>query len=390
MQDTNARLLVCATVVFMLLAVGVCGAVPAAYAGDPMLVYIGTYATETEDGIHVYRMDLATGALTKIGAVGGIKNPSFQALHPGGRFLYSVSESGNYNGQRAGAICALAIDPKTGLLTLLNSQSSMGADPCHVVVDHAAQHVLAANYSGGNVVVLPIQPDGGLGVACAFIQHQGSSVHPRQKEPHAHSIQVDAQDRFALATDLGTDQVVIYHYDPQDGSLRPNPLMPAAHVPPGSGPRHFAFHPQGKFGYLINELNSTVIAFTYDGHRGELQAIQEVSTLPADFQGENTTAEIVVSPNGKFLYGSNRGHHSIVVYSIDAQSGMLTLVSHHSSLGEEPRNFAIDPTGAYLVAANQRTSNVVVFRVDPATGKLSPTPQQVKIPAPVCVTFLAR
>ena len=391
MRYTNSRLGACAVAVCMLwLAVGACGSLPAAYAGDRMLVYIGTYAAETADGIHVYRLDLATGTLARIGAVGGIKNPSFQALHPGGRFLYSVSESGDYDGQPAGAICAFAIDPETGLLTLLNRQSSMGADPCHVVVDHAAKHVLAANYSGGNVVVLPIQPDGCLDVACAFIQHQGSSVHPRQKKPHAHCINVDASDRFALSADLGTDQVVIYQYDPQDGSIRPNPLMSAANVPPGSGPRHFAFHPQGEFGYVINELNSTVIAFTYDGRRGELKAIQEVSTLPADFRGENTTAEIVVSPNGKFLYGSNRGHHSIVVYSIDTKDGKLTLVSHHSSLGEQPRNFAIDPTGAYLVAANQRTSNLVVFRVDPATGKLSPTEQQVKIPRPVCVTFLAR
>ena len=174
------------------------------------------------------------------------------------------------------------------------------------------------------------------------------------------------------------------------GSIRPNPRMPAAHVPPGSGPRHFAFHPEGKFGYVINELNSTVTAFAYDGERGELKAIQEVSTLPADFRGENSTAEIVVSPNGKFVYGSNRGHHSIVVYSIDERSGKLTLVSHHSTLGEQPRNFAIDPTGTYLLAANQRTGNLVVFRVDPATGKLAPTGQELKIPAPVCVTFLAR
>ncbi|MHB0959189.1 MAG: lactonase family protein [Pirellulaceae bacterium] len=372
------------------LASGLCGFSPEIRAADQMLVYIGTYAAETEDGIHVYQLELATGQLTRIGAVAGITNPSFQALHPDGQFLYSVSESNDYEGQPAGAIHACAIDPDTGLLTLLNSQSSMGPGPCHLMVDKAGKHVLTANYGGGSVAVLPLEPDGRVEMACAFIQHEGSSVHARQKGPHAHCINLDVHGRFALSADLGLDQVLIYQYDARDGSIRPNPIMPAAHVPPGSGPRHFAFHPRGTFGYVINELTSTINAFAYDGQRGELRTLQEVSTLPPDFEGENSTAEIVVSPDGKFLYGSNRGHHSVVVFAIDQQSGKLTHVSHHSTLGEQPRNFAIDPTGAYLVAANQRTDNVVVFRVDPATGRLSPTEQSIKIPSPVCVTFLAR
>ncbi len=389
MRSANYRTVVCAAV--MLWSAGsLCGGLPATRAGDQMLVYVGTYAAATDDGIHIYRFDLATGQLARVGAVSGIKNPSFQALHPSGRFLYSVSETSDYQDERAGSIHAFAIDPESGQLTSLNSQSSMGPGPCHLVVDRAGKHVLAANYSGGSVVVLPIQPDGQLDLACAFIQHQGSSVHPRQKDPHAHCINLDAAEQFAWCADLGTDQVMIYQYDSAQGSLRPNPRMPAAHVPPGSGPRHVALHPEGKFGYVINELNSTVSAFAYDGELGELKAIQEVSTLPADFRGENSTAEIAVSPHGKFVYGSNRGHHSIVVYSVDERSGKLTLVSHHSTLGEQPRNFAIDPTGTCLLAANQRTGNLVVFRIDPDTGKLAPTGQELKIPAPVCVTFLAR
>jgi 6-phosphogluconolactonase len=225
-------------------------------------------------------------------------------------------------------------------------------------------------------------------MASSFVQHKGSSVHPRQQGPHAHWISADPTGRYVLAADLGTDQVVIYQYDERGGQIAPNPEMPAATVTPGAGPRHFAFHPQGQFGYLINELNSTVTAFTYDGQRGKLTALQDISTLPAGFQGENTTAEIAVSPDGKFLYGSNRGHHSIAVFAIDQHTGRLTAVSHHPTLGEQPRNFAIDPTGTYLLAANQRTGNVVVFRRDRAAGRLEPTGHQLEVPKPVCVTFL--
>jgi 6-phosphogluconolactonase len=391
MRDTSSWQAIIVTVATCLLLVQRGWAIPpTAPTADEMFVYIGTYAAENEDGIHICRFNLATGQIARIGAISGIKNPSFQALHPNGRFLYSVSEWSEYEGKRAGSVHAYAIDRSSGQLTHLNSQSSMGESPCHVTVDHAAGHVLAANYTGGSVVVLPIETDGGLGVASAFVQHKGSSVHPRQEAPHAHCMNVDPADRYVVAADLGTDQVVIYQYDRQSGLITPNPRMPAASVKPGAGPRHFAFHPQGKFGYVINELNSTVTAFTYDGQNGALKAMQDISTLPADFRGESTTAEIVVSPDGKFLYGSNRGHDSIAVFSIHEQTGQLTVVSHHSTLGKEPRNFAIDPTGTYLVAANQRTGNVVVFQIDRTSGKLAPTGHQIEIPTPVCVTFLAK
>ena len=229
-------------------------------------------------------------------------------------------------------------------------------------------------------MVLPIKPDGSVGAPCAFNQHEGSSVHPRQTSPHAHCVANDAADRFVISADLGLDQLLIYRYNSQQGTISLNPNMPAAKVQPGAGPRHFAFHPGGEFAYVINELNSTVTTFNYDAVQGALTSTQEISTLPADFRGQNTTAEVFVSPDGKFLYGSNRGHHSIVVYAIDPQTGQLKLVSHHATQGEQPRNFGIDPTGTFLLAANQRTGNVVVFRIDKLTGKLAPAGHAVQLP----------
>ncbi len=389
MPNSSRMHLVLTLAMACLLAAAGRGALPGTVSGaEPMFVYVGTYAPEDEPGIYIYRFDPATGALSEIGAVAGIQSPSFQALHPSGRFLYSVSESGDYAGQRAGAICAYAIDSQTGGLTLLNCQSSQGPGPCHVCVDRAGRHVLAANYSGGSVVVLPLRPDGQLEAASSFEQHRGASVNPaRQEGPHAHCVNLDPAGRYVLAADLGTDQVMIYQYDADHGQLIPNPALPAATVTAGAGPRHFAFHPHGKWGYLINELNSTVTAFTYDARNGSLTTIHDISTLPADFTGKNSTAEIAVSPDGRFVYGSNRGHHSIAVFTVDPQSGRLTAVAHHSTLGEEPRNFAIDPTGTFLLAANQNSGSVVVFRIDRHSGKLAPTGHQVHLPTPVCVTF---
>ncbi len=363
---------------------------PATSAGvsEQMLVYIGTYASKDEDGIYVYQMDMNTGGLTRIGGISGIKNPSFQALHPNKSILYSVSESQDFQDTHGGAVSAFAIDDRTGMLTLLNETSSLGADPCHVSTDHAGNNLLVANYSSGSVAVLPIKSDGSLEIAHNLIQHTGSSIHARQKSPHAHCINNDAHDNFVVSADLGLDKILIYRLNSDDHALTPNPEMPAATVQPGSGPRHFTFHPNGKFGYVINELNSTVTAFSYDADRGTLSTIHNVSTLPAGFTGENTTAEIAIAPDGRFLYGSNRGHNSIVVFAIDPTSGKLTFVSHHRSQGKQPRNFGIDPTGSFLLAANQTTGNVVVFKIDRQSGTLSATGHSIALPKPVCVTFL--
>ncbi len=361
-----------------------------AHVAAKTYVYIGTYANRDEDGIHIYQLDPKTGALTRIAGVQGIKNPSFQAIHPNRRFLYSVSESQDFEGKRSGSVSAFAIDEETGGLTFMNAEPTMGSGPCHLIVDHSGENVLVANYGSGSLSVHPVQSNGRVDVAHNLIQHTGSSVHPRQKSPHAHCINNDANDRFVVSADLGLDKVLIYRFNRKNSSLTPNSHMAAVSVKPGAGPRHFAFHPNNRFGYVINELNSTVTAFSFDPDLGRLSTIQDISTLPEEFGGENTTAEVFVSPDGRFLYGSNRGHHSIVVFSIDPESGELARVSHHSTQGEQPRNFGIDPTGSFLLAANQRSGNVVVFRIDRTTGKLSPTGDSLQLKKPVCVTFLQK
>jgi 6-phosphogluconolactonase len=285
-------------------------------------------------------------------------------------------------------VSAFAINSGTGKLTFLNEVSSRGAAPCHLVVDKTGKYVLVANYSGGSVAVFPVLSDGRLGEASAFVQHTGSSVNPRrQAGPHAHSINLSPDNRFAIVTDLGLDELLVYLFDATKGSLAPN--NPAfIKVNPGAGPRHFAFHPSGRFAYANNEMQSTLTAFSYDGASGIFHELQTVSTLPEDFKGNNSDAEVEVHPGGKFVYASNRGHNSIAVFAIDAGKGTLTRVVNVSAQGKTPRNFAIDPTGAYLFAANQDSDNIVVFRIDSKTGTLAPTGQELNVPTPVCVTFL--
>lgn len=352
------------------------------------LVYIGTYTGPKSQGIYAYRFDAATGRLNSLGLAATTVNPSFLAVHPNGRFLYAVNEITDYQGRKSGSISAFALDRRTGKLAFLNQVPSRGADPCHLVVDKTGKSVLVANYTGGSVAVFPLGRDGRLGEASAFVQHTGSSVNPeRQQGPHAHSINLSPDDRFAIVADLGLDKLLVYRFDAAERTLTAN-QPPFASVRPGAGPRHFAYGPNGKFAYVINEMASTVTAFSYDSAAGVLRELQTVSTLPADFQGENTTAEVEVDSAGRFLYGSNRGHDSIAVFAIDALKGTLTPVERVSTQGKEPRHFQIDPTGAYLFAANQNSDNLVVFRVDPATGRLTPTGVVEEVPAPVCVLFV--
>jgi len=295
---------------------------------------------------------------------------------------------GDFGGERGGAVSAFAIDAKTGKLTLLNQVASHGADPCYVVVDATGKNVLLANYGSGTVAALRLGKDGRLEKASAVVQHSGSSVdRARQAGPHAHSINLSADNRFAIAADLGLDQLLVYRFDAERGTLQAND-PPFANIHPGAGPRHFAFHPSGRFAYVINEMQSTVTALAYDAARGALRELQTLSTLPEGFAGQNDTAEVRVHSSGKFLYGSNRGHDSIALFAIDPERGTLRLVENTSTQGKTPRNFNLDPTGAYLFAANQDTDNVVIFRVDPATGHLTPTGQVLSVPSPVCVKFV--
>jgi 6-phosphogluconolactonase len=270
----------------------------------------------------------------------------------------------------------------------MNTVASRGADPCHLTVDKNGSHVLVANYTGGSVAVLPVKA-GMLGEASAFLQHHGSSVDPnRQHEPHAHNVVLTPDNRFAVVADLGLDKLMVYRYDLENGKLSPND-PPFGSVKPGSGPRHIALHPNGRWAYVINEMGNTITAFDWDADKGSFHELQTVTTLPKDFNGENTTAELAMHPKGRYLYGSNRGHDSIAVYAIDPGKGVLTLIEDVPTLGKEPRNFALDPTGAYLFAANQNSNTVVVFRVNPSNGRLTPTGEKVAVMSPVCVTFVA-
>jgi len=356
---------------------------------EEILVYVGTYTRRGSEGVYAYRLDLSTGSLEHISTAPKVENPSFLAIHPQRRYLYAVNEMGEFAGRPSGGVSAFAIDPDAGSLSLLNQQPSEGNGPCHLSVDATGKYVLVANYGGGSVAILPVQDDGSLGEATDFVQHQGSSVNPRRQEgPHAHSITLDPTNRYAFAADLGLDRILTYKVDLEQGKLPPNE-PPWTEVAPGAGPRHFAFHPGGKYAYLITELANTFVAYTYDESAGTLQETQTVSTLPDDFDGTSHCADVHVSPDGKFLYGSNRGHDSIAIGAIDASTGRLTLVDYVPTGGKNPRNFGIDPTGAFLLAANQDTDNIVVFRIDPDTGKLESTGRQAEVPMPVCVKLMS-
>ena len=313
-------------------------------AGD-YRVYIGTYTSGRSEGIYVYRMDGSSGALERAADAVSIENPSFVTIDPQRRHLYAVSESRETADTPSGAVSAFSIDPKSGGLTYLGRQSTGGEGPCHLTVDATGRSLLVANYGSGSVCVLPIQDGGGLGQATDFVQHQGSSIDPeRQTGPYAHSVTLDAANRYVFAADLGLDQVLVYKLDADRGKLTPSD-EPWVRLKAGAGPRHFDFHPSGAFAYVINELDSTLTAFGYDAAAGTLTEIETVSTLPEGFAGQSHCADVHVSPSGRFVYGSNRGHDSIVVFAIDGDTGRLDYVGHESTLGRTPRNFAIDPTG---------------------------------------------
>jgi 6-phosphogluconolactonase len=351
---------------------------------NPVL-FVGTY-TEHEDsqseGIHVYRLDSASGELKFEREVKGILNPSFLDLHPQQKFLYAVNEVQMFAGEAGGGVSAFAVDPESGELTLLNAYSSRGKDPCYVSIEATGRFALVANYSSGNVAMLPIQPDGRLGPALDVIEHSGSSVHPeRQTHPYAHCIRPDPANRFAIAADLGADKLLIYQMDLENGKLNGHAEVK---VQPGAGPRHLIFHPNGKYLYLLNELNSTLIAYRYG--EGSLEELQSVPTLPEEYRGPNLCADLHIQ--GKYLYASNRKHDSIVWYLIDEDTGRLTYRGRIASGGREPRGCVIDPSGSFLLAAHERSDNIVVFRIDPATGNLSRTGYEARLSKPVCVRFV--
>jgi 6-phosphogluconolactonase len=353
------------------------------------LAYVGTYTTKTDSkGIYTFRFESGTGHLTPVGVAVETQDPSFVAIAANEKYLYAVNELSTFEGKSSGAVTSYSLDRKSGKLTQLNQVASGGADPCYISFDNTGKYALVANYTGGSVATFPIASDGRLGPASAFVQHTGSGPNKeRQEGPHAHYIAASADNRFVFVIDLGLDEVVTYRFDSTTGSLTPN-NPPFVKLDPGSGPRHLAFHPNGKFAYVLSEVKSTVTAFVYDAKNGSFTTLQTLSTLPKDYTAHNDTAEIVVHPSGKFLYASNRGHDSIAVFTIDAVKGTLTPAGDISTKGKTPRNFALDPTGNFLLAANQESNNIVVFRIDTATGALTPTGQVADVPAPVDIVFV--
>jgi len=354
------------------------------------LLYVGTYTTGTASkGIYIYQLNTQDGTLTSEKIIDGVTDPSFLTVDRRQRFLYAVNETDEFNGMKSGGVSAFAIDRRSGELTFLNKQPSMGGSPCHISVTGNGRFALVANYVAGNVAVLPIDANGRLSAAVQVIQHQGSGpVKARQGSAHAHWIDLDTKDRIAAVCDLGADKVFLYRFDNGSGKLIPNAAQPFFQTMPGAGPRHFVFHPNRRSAYVINELNATITVLAYDDDRGTLVEKQSISTLPANWTGENTCAELQLSPDGDFLYGSNRGHDSIVSYNIDRSSGKLSLIGHVPSGGKGPRNFIIDPTGKVLLVANQRSDNIVSFALEQKTGKPHPTGNEYKLPAPVCLKLI--
>ena len=353
-------------------------------AAKQYLAYFGTYTQGDSGGIYAYRFDSGSGQMTSLGLAAELANPSFLAIHPNRRFLYAVTE----DFQGGGVVSAYEINHEDGKLTLLNEVPSSGNGPCHVNVDATGRMIAVANYGAGSTATFPIKEDGSLSEAASVMQHEGSSVNEaRQKGPHAHSVNFSPDNRFVVTADLGTDELYVFRADPATGKIEPND-PPTAKVHPGGGPRHFTFHPSGRYSYAINELDSTVTAFSYDAERGAMEVIQTISTLPEGYEERTHTAEVVAHPSGKFLYGSNRGHDSIAVFSVDEGTGKLTSVEQVPTGGKIPRNFALDPTGMYLFAENQATDDVFQFSVNQETGRLTPTGQKLSVGAPVCLRFV--
>ena len=360
----------------------------AAEKGGKVWVFVGTYTGPKSKGIYRYELDTATGKLGGGEVAAESTSPSFLAIDPKRRFLFSVNEVSDFRGRKSGAVSSFALDPKTGKLTSINQQSTVGDGPCHIVADRTGTHVLLANYGGGSVAVLPYDGDGKLAAASCFVQHKGSGPNNRRQEaPHAHSINLDAAGRFAAAADLGLDKVYVYKYDPEKGVLTPND-PPFTTTAPGAGPRHFAFHPSAPFAYVCGEMDSTVTAFRYDAEKGTLTKLQTLSTLPEGGKPGNSTAEVQVHPSGKFVYVSNRGHDSIAGFTVDAKTGELTPAGRQGDGIKVPRNFGIDPSGKWMLVASQDGDNIAVFAIDPETGALKPTGTKVNVGTPVCVKFV--
>jgi 6-phosphogluconolactonase len=381
------------TLLACLLGAVLSGAAPAASAfrageasAEKPLVFISAFASGNDGAIHAFQLDPKTGRLATLHRTPGVENPFFLAFSPNQKFLYSIHAK-KFGGKEHEQVAAYAIAGRTGQLTLLNRQSSHGMAACYLDVDATGKTLLVANYSTGSVASLPVREDGSLGEAVSFIQHTGSSADPaRQEGPHSHSIVVSPDNRFAYSADLGIDRVMIYRLDAAKAKLWPNE-KPSANTPRGAGPRHLTFHPNGKYVYVINELSNSITRFDYDPQSGALAERETISTLPQEFHGKSYCADLKITPNGRFLYGTNRGHDSLAMYRIGLD-GRLALAGIEPSLGKGPQNLAIAPGGELLLCANMAGNNVTVFRIDPETGRLTSVGPAVSMPSPSCIRVL--
>lgn len=354
--------------------------------GTQYRVYFGTYTNTGSQGIYSADFDPETGRMSSLSLVAETPQPSFLAVTFDHKFLYAINEIEQYEGQADGAVTAFSIESSTGKLTPLNQVSSRGAGPAHITLDQSGRYILVANYGGGSVAVFARNPDGSIGELTSFVRHVGSSVNPqRQSAPHAHCIAMSPDNRFAVVADLGLDQLLEYPFNEKHGTLGEARMV---HTDPGVGPRHLVFSENGRFVYVINELASTVVVYSYDHRDGFMKSIQTISTLPSGFKGENTDAEIALHPNGKFLYASNRGDDSITVFAVRSRKGTLSAIETVPTGGKTPRNFALDPAGNWLFAANQDSNTVVTFRVDKKTGRLTVAGQPLQVYSPVMIDFV--
>jgi 6-phosphogluconolactonase len=350
------------------------------------IVYIGTYTGEASRGIYAFRFDDSSGGLTPLGLVAETPSPSFLTSSADGHVVFAVNELQSFRGAASGSVTSFAVDPVTARLTEISVQPTQGAGPCHLAMDRTGRYLAVANYGGGNYALFPVSADGQLQPATNVFRGDESQASPSTAAVRlGHMVEFDARNRFLLAADKGLDRILVYRFDASKGILTPNQPASAA-LPSGSGPRHFAFHPNGKWLFAISELASTITTFAWDQASGRLTTTGSVPTRPADVT-TGTTAEIAVHPNGRFVYGSNRGHDSIAVFSV-GEGGALTLVQYESTRGQTPRHFAIDPTGRWLIAANQQSDTLAVFSIDQNTGRLTPVGPLTSVGSPVNIFFM--
>jgi len=360
------------------------GAGPALGARAQHLVYIGTYTEKTASkGIYAFRFDDGTGALTPVGLVAETPSPSFLTASANGRYVYAVNELQTFGGESSGSVTAFSVDSATAKLTELNVQATKGAAPCHLVLDKTGRFLAVANYSGGNYSLFPVGADGRLQAPAAVVA--GQPADGATAKALGHMVGFDPDNNYLVTADKGLNQMLVFRFDAKTGQLTPNNTPPVM-LPPGSGPRHYAFHPSGRWVFTISEQGATITTFAWDAKTGGLTAKSSVPTRPADVKS-GSTAEIHVHRSGRFVYGSNRGHDSIAVFSV-GNDGALTLVEYEPTRGQTPRNFSLDPSGRWLIAGNQRSDTLAVFSIDQKTGALTPAGELTSAPSPVSILFM--